>query len=73
MMRSALEGSSVTSMGSSLGRGFAVCLLCGLAALSVSCAAKQGKGGLLDYSRSAKELYESAMKQFDDEDCVDLA
>jgi outer membrane protein assembly factor BamD len=71
MMRSAREGSSVISMGSSFGKGFAMCLLFGLAALSVSCAAKQGKDGLLDYSRSAKELYETAMEEFDDEDCVE--
>jgi outer membrane protein assembly factor BamD len=52
-------------------RWMAICLLCGLAALAASCAAKQGQGGLLDYSRSAKELYDSAMEQFDDEDCVE--
>jgi outer membrane protein assembly factor BamD len=71
MMPSAREGSFVTSMGSSFWKGFAVCLLFGLAALSASCAAKQGKDGLLDYSRSAKELYETAMEEFDDEDCVE--
>jgi len=35
------------------------------------CAAAQGGGGLLDYSRSAKELFDSAMEEFDDEDCVE--
>jgi len=66
------EGSFVTSMGSSLEKRFvAVCLVAALAVPAASCAAKQAKGGLLDYSRSAKELYETAMVEFDDEDCVE--
>lgn len=36
------------------------------------CAAKPGgKGGVLDYTRSARELFESAMEEFDDEDCTE--
>jgi outer membrane protein assembly factor BamD len=58
-------------MGSSFGKLFAVCLFCALAAPLPSCAAKQQKDGLLDYSRSAKELFDSAMEEFDDEDCVE--
>jgi outer membrane protein assembly factor BamD len=50
---------------------FAVCLVAASGAIWTACAAKQGGKGALDYSRSAKELYESAMEEFDDEDCVE--
>ena len=47
-------------------------LVAACALLGAACAAKQGKhGGVLDYTLSAKELYENAMEQFDDEDCTE--
>jgi outer membrane protein assembly factor BamD len=56
---------------SSLSGGFSVFGVAACALLATACAAKQGAGGVLDYSRSAKGLYESAMEEFDDEDCVE--
>lgn len=65
------KGAWAVSMASIMEMRLAACLLVVSGALSAGCAAKQGKGGLLDYSRSAKELYETAMVEFDDEDCVE--
>jgi outer membrane protein assembly factor BamD len=48
-----------------------MCFVAAIAALGTGCAAKQGKGGVLDYSRSAKELFDTAMEEFDDEDCTE--
>lgn len=43
-----------------------------LAALAVlGCAGSQSEEMLLDYSKSAKALFDEAMEDFDDEDCVD--
>ena len=53
---------------------FALCqasLVAACALLGAACAAKQGKNGVLDYTLSAKELYENAMEQYDDEDCTE--
>jgi outer membrane protein assembly factor BamD len=50
---------------------FTMCFVAALAALGTACAAKQGKKGVLDYSRSAKDLFDNAMEQFDDEDCTE--
>jgi outer membrane protein assembly factor BamD len=37
----------------------------------VACAETQSEELLLDYSRSAEQLFDEAMEDFDDEDCVD--
>jgi outer membrane protein assembly factor BamD len=43
-----------------------------VAAISLAgCAETQSEEMLLDYSRSAEQLFEEAMEDFDDEDCVD--
>ena len=47
-----------------------MCLVAAAAA-GAGCAGKQGKKGVLDYSRSARELFDSAMEEFDDEDCTE--
>jgi outer membrane protein assembly factor BamD len=51
--------------------GFAMALVAACALLGGACAAKQGGKGVLDYARSARELYDNAMEQFDDEDCTE--
>lgn len=42
-----------------------------IAAASAACAESQSEELLLEYSRSAEQLYEEGMEDFDDEDCVD--
>ena len=42
-----------------------------LAGFALGCAETQSEEMLLDYSKSAKVLFEEAMEDFDDEDCVD--
>ena len=43
----------------------------GLALAAAGCARGKGAGDLLDYTRSAEALFEEAMEEFDDEDCVE--
>jgi outer membrane protein assembly factor BamD len=59
------------SMVSLVRKACSLCLLYALAAALPGCAAQKKADGLLDYSRSAKELFDNAMEEFDDEDCTE--
>lgn len=45
--------------------------LCPVASLLSGCAQTQKQNSLLDYTKSAKQMYEVALEEFDDEDCVE--
>lgn len=51
--------------------GKIIVVLVAAAASLGGCAASESEQMLLEYSRSAEQLYEEGMEEFDDEDCVD--